>query len=211
MLRQLSLAVEPLLRSGADALTLCSLRHLHDLARPTLASGLHTTVAAAHGGPKDPNAPTCAAALRYPSLGSPRVSQISRERARRRRHTSQHALAPVGLGQPRRCGGSARKARPLCLLRGSLCARARNTAYSRRIKVTFLDRDGSRHEVRAAIGQNMLEVAHSNDIDLEGACEGSLACSTCHVIVEGDAFSLIPEADDDENDMLDLAFGLTET
>jgi ferredoxin len=47
---------------------------------------------------------------------------------------------------------------------------------------------------------------------LSGACEGSLACSTCHVIVEDeDYFERIPEADDDENDMLDLAFGLTDT
>ena len=45
-----------------------------------------------------------------------------------------------------------------------------------------------------------------------GACEGSLACSTCHVIVEDqDLFDKLPEPDDDENDMLDLAFGLTET
>merc|ERR1719399_2085387 len=47
---------------------------------------------------------------------------------------------------------------------------------------------------------------------LEGACEGSLACSTCHVIVEDKAlFERIPEACEDEEDMLDLAFGLTET
>jgi ferredoxin len=47
---------------------------------------------------------------------------------------------------------------------------------------------------------------------MEGACGGSCACSTCHVIVEGeDYFDRISEASDDENDMLDLAFGLTET
>jgi ferredoxin-2, mitochondrial len=58
----------------------------------------------------------------------------------------------------------------------------------------------------------MLEVAHNNDVDLEGACEGSLACSTCHVIIEDEAFfKKLPEADDDENDMLDLAYGLCET
>jgi hypothetical protein len=33
----------------------------------------------------------------------------------------------------------------------------------------------------------MLEVAHKNDIELEGACEGSLACSTCHVIIQDQA------------------------
>ena len=45
-----------------------------------------------------------------------------------------------------------------------------------------------------------------------GACGGSCACSTCHVIVEDEnLYDLMPEPDDDENDMLDLAFGLTET
>lgn len=45
-----------------------------------------------------------------------------------------------------------------------------------------------------------------------GACEGSCSCSTCHVIVEDEElYDKIPEASDDENDMLDLAFGLTET
>ena len=81
-----------------------------------------------------------------------------------------------------------------------------------RISVTFLDRDGTEYKVKAAVGENMLSVAHREEIDLEGACEGSLACSTCHVIIKDeDMFSKLPEADDDENDMLDLAFGLTET
>ena len=76
----------------------------------------------------------------------------------------------------------------------------------------FVDRDGKNYDVKAPIGSNLLEVAHREDIDLEGACEGSLACSTCHVIVDEQAyFDRLPEADDDENDMLDLAFGLTET
>jgi ferredoxin len=47
---------------------------------------------------------------------------------------------------------------------------------------------------------------------MEGACGGSCACSTCHVIVEDEAlYDKMTEPDDDENDMLDLAFGLTET
>lgn len=81
------------------------------------------------------------------------------------------------------------------------------------ISVTFTDdKDGSVTAVRMPLGQNLLEAAHANDVDLEGACEGSLACSTCHVIVEDPGYyAKIPEADDDENDMLDLAFGLTDT
>ncbi len=47
---------------------------------------------------------------------------------------------------------------------------------------------------------------------MEGACGGSCACSTCHVIVEdGDYYNRMEEPTDEENDMLDLAFGLTET
>ena len=57
----------------------------------------------------------------------------------------------------------------------------------------------------------MLEIAHRNHVDIEGACEGSLACSTCHVIVDPEWYELLKEASEDEEDMLDLAFGLTAT
>jgi 2Fe-2S ferredoxin len=66
-------------------------------------------------------------------------------------------------------------------------------------------------EVDAPNGLSVLEIAHRNNIDLEGACEGSLACSTCHVIVEPDWYALLTTATEDEEDMLDLAFGLTHT
>ena len=78
-------------------------------------------------------------------------------------------------------------------------------------KLTFIDRDGSRHEVEAPVGLSVLEIAHRNQIDLEGACEGSLACSTCHVVVDPDDYERLSEASEDEEDMLDLAFGLTAT
>lgn len=78
-------------------------------------------------------------------------------------------------------------------------------------RMTFINKDGSRTEVEAPIGQSVLEIAHANDIDIEGACEGSLACSTCHVIVDPTDFERLAEATEDEEDMLDLAFGLTPT
>jgi ferredoxin, 2Fe-2S len=78
-------------------------------------------------------------------------------------------------------------------------------------KMTFIDRDGSRHEVDAPVGLSVLEIAHRHGIDIEGACEGSLACSTCHIIVEVDWYELLKDATEDEEDMLDLAFGLTQT
>jgi len=75
----------------------------------------------------------------------------------------------------------------------------------------FIERDGSRREVDAPLGLSVLEIAHRHKVDIEGACEGSLACSTCHVIVDSEWFDLLKEATEDEEDMLDLAFGLTQT
>ena len=78
-------------------------------------------------------------------------------------------------------------------------------------KITFELADGATIEVEVAEGLSLLEAAHRNEIPLEGACEGSLACSTCHVIVEDEWFDKLDEASEDEEDMLDLAFGLTHT
>jgi ferredoxin, 2Fe-2S len=78
-------------------------------------------------------------------------------------------------------------------------------------KMIFVERDGTRREVNAPLGLSVLEVAHRHDIDIEGACEGSLACSTCHVIVDPEWYDLLKEASEDEEDMLDLAFNLTRT
>lgn len=77
--------------------------------------------------------------------------------------------------------------------------------------MTFIERDGTRRTVDAPIGLSVLEIAHRHDIDIEGACEGSLACSTCHVVVDPDWFDALAEASEDEEDMLDLAFGLEKT
>jgi 2Fe-2S ferredoxin len=78
-------------------------------------------------------------------------------------------------------------------------------------KMIFIERDGSRREVDAPLGLSVLEIAHRHKVDIEGACEGSLACSTCHVIVDTEWYDLLKEASEDEEDMLDLAFGLTQT
>ncbi len=78
-------------------------------------------------------------------------------------------------------------------------------------KMTFISPDGTRHEVDAAEGLSVLEIAHRNKIELEGACEGSLACSTCHIVIAPEWFDRLEAATDDEEDMLDLAFGLTST
>ncbi|KAL1664940.1 ferredoxin [Schizophyllum commune] len=80
------------------------------------------------------------------------------------------------------------------------------------IKVHFKDSKGNLIKtVEAMEGDDILSIAHEYDIDLEGACEGSIACSTCHVILPEEYFDKLPEPSDDENDMLDMAFGLTDT
>ena len=78
-------------------------------------------------------------------------------------------------------------------------------------KVTFISPDGERTTLEPPPGLSLLEIARKYNIDIEGACEGSLACSTCHVIVDSEWFDSLDEATEDEEDMLDLAFGLTET
>jgi 2Fe-2S ferredoxin len=78
------------------------------------------------------------------------------------------------------------------------------------VKVIFIAK-GERKEFEVPVGTTVLEAAHNNNIDLEGACEGSLACSTCHVVVEKSFYDMLSEPSEDEEDMLDLAFGLTPT
>lgn len=77
--------------------------------------------------------------------------------------------------------------------------------------IKFIEKDGTVKEIEAQSGLSVLEVAHQNNVDLEGACEGSLACSTCHVIVGEKWYEKLPKALEEEEDILDLAFGLTPT
>ena len=60
-------------------------------------------------------------------------------------------------------------------------------------------------------GANLLEAAQGAGMPLEGTCEGQMACSTCHVILPPDWFDRLPEAVEDEEDMLDLATGACRT
>lgn len=72
--------------------------------------------------------------------------------------------------------------------------------------VRFLKPDGTLdREVEAEPGQRLLDVAWAAREPLEGACEGVMACSTCHVIVEPEDFDELPAASEEEEDLLDLA------
>lgn len=72
-------------------------------------------------------------------------------------------------------------------------------------------RDNITKDVLAREGETLLEVAHNNHIDLEGACEQSLACSTCHVVLPDEIYEKMEPAVEEEEDLLDLAYGLTLT
>ena len=79
------------------------------------------------------------------------------------------------------------------------------------IKVTFINADGAVQQVDAEEGRNLLEIAQAAGQRLEGTCEGQMACSTCHVIVDRDWFDKLPRSVEDEEDMLDLASGARRT
>ena len=78
-------------------------------------------------------------------------------------------------------------------------------------RMTFVEPSGEEHEVEFMEDDTILDVALDNDIEIEGACGGECACSTCHVILTEDDFDQLPEPDEEEEDMLDLALGLTDT
>jgi ferredoxin-2, mitochondrial len=86
-----------------------------------------------------------------------------------------------------------------------------DTSKVKTVPITFVEADGKEKTVPAELGKNLLDVAHDHHVDLEGACGGELSCSTCHLIFETDIYEKLPPKLDDEQDMLDLAFAVTET
>ena len=80
--------------------------------------------------------------------------------------------------------------------------------------VTFAfveSKTGNKVIVDGTVGKTVLDTAVQHDVDIEGACGGELACSTCHVIVPKDVYDRLPNKKEEEDDMLDLAWGLTPT
>ena len=95
------------------------------------------------------------------------------------------------------------------LARGLLRRLFGAAAKGKPVRFYFVNKDQSLTSVTAEVGQHILEIAHANDIDLEGACDAQLACSTCHVILDEKIYKGLPEPDIREEDLLDLAPGLT--
>jgi ferredoxin len=78
------------------------------------------------------------------------------------------------------------------------------------IRVRFISADGETvSEVDAPVGSRLLDLAQANGQPLEGTCEGAMACSTCHVVVDAADFARLPPATEPEEDMLDFAAAAT--
>ena len=78
-------------------------------------------------------------------------------------------------------------------------------------KITFIKQNGKKIEVEGKNGLSVMEVAIANGIEIEAACEGSMACATCHLICDSEWYDKIPHPSEEEKDMLDLAFNVTDT
>jgi 2Fe-2S ferredoxin len=78
-------------------------------------------------------------------------------------------------------------------------------------KVTFIKSDGSAHNVDVANGTSIMEAGRDANMGIEGTCGGSLSCATCHVVFGADDYARVGPPSEDEMDMLDLAFNVTET
>uniref|UniRef100_A0AC11DDI1 Ferredoxin 1 n=1 Tax=Ovis aries TaxID=9940 RepID=A0AC11DDI1_SHEEP len=81
-----------------------------------------------------------------------------------------------------------------------------------KVTVNFINRDGETLTTKGKVGDSLLDVVVENNLDIDGfgACEGTLACSTCHLIFEQHIYEKLEAITDEENDMLDLAYGLTD-
>jgi 2Fe-2S ferredoxin len=78
-------------------------------------------------------------------------------------------------------------------------------------RLTFIDTAGGRHEIEAESGLSVMQVARAHDLGIEGTCDGTLACATCHVILEPEDALRLGVASPEEEDMLDLAVGVQPT
>ncbi|XP_065343383.1 adrenodoxin [Cloeon dipterum] len=94
-----------------------------------------------------------------------------------------------------------------------LSTSARLMSQEETISVTFIRADGKKISAKGKEGDSLLDVVVNKEVDLDGfgACEGTLTCSTCHVILSKEVYESLARPTDEELDMLDLAFDLTDT
>jgi ferredoxin len=120
-----------------------------------------------------------------------------------------HVALRSGLGAR---GGAGLPAASAAAARRAHCDDAGLAADAARVSVVFVEtRTGRETRCEGRVGENLVHLAHAAAVDLEGACECSLACSTCHVVLEPAAYAQLEAPGEEEDDLLDLAFGLTAT
>ncbi|XP_029922164.1 adrenodoxin-like [Myripristis murdjan] len=104
------------------------------------------------------------------------------------------------------------QSRATCLQRGFTTS-TQPLRSDNKVTVHFINRDGEKITVKGSPGDSLLDVVIDQDLDFDGfgACEGTLACSTCHLIFEEEVYKQLGPVTDEEMDMLDLAYGLTDT
>jgi 2Fe-2S ferredoxin len=76
-------------------------------------------------------------------------------------------------------------------------------------RVTFIEMEGFEREIEVAAGTTVLEAARAHDLPITGTCGGSMVCATCHVMIAADDRAKLAPPSEDEEDTLDLAFGVT--
>ncbi|XP_074864311.1 adrenodoxin-like [Carettochelys insculpta] len=141
----------------------------------------------------------CAPQLIRPLLNGLNLGKVQSFQCLR---VAEHSQAPASL-QPERTFSSTHRLQDV----------PGDTGSADRVTVHFINRDGEKLTATAKEGESLLDVVvnHNLSIDGFGACEGTLACSTCHLIFEKEVFQKLDAITDEEMDMLDLAFGLTDT
>ncbi|CAM4544356.1 hypothetical protein PO909_026306 [Leuciscus waleckii] len=95
-----------------------------------------------------------------------------------------------------------------------LCSESQqNGSSDSKVLVHFVNQSGVKSSVFVTEGESLLDVVIKKNLDISGfgACEGTLACSTCHLIFEESVYDKLEPIVDEETDMLDLAYGLTKT
>jgi ferredoxin len=144
------------------------------------------------------------------------ISELTKRGKYTQRVILSHASTQIGINNSR---GSAIRSASLCwngttntsdddISRRTYTSTA---ATAKTVSITYIEADGTSKTVDAEVGTDLMSAAHDNDIELEGACGGELACSTCHLIFDPDIYDSLPEKEDEEDDMLDLAFEVTDT
>lgn len=73
------------------------------------------------------------------------------------------------------------------------------------VNITYITKDGNETPIKGKIGDNILYLAHRHNIEMEGACEASLACTTCHVYVDDNYYDKLNTPEEKEDDLLDMA------